>query len=879
MTTRPRSRRLWRGLCMVAVSGVVGCLLVLLAVAWWLSSHHYQPFLTQHLSTLLGAEVRVARSAVSFRHGLGIGLERLVVQDRSEAVPFFTAERVDVLLDLTTLLRGQLLFQHIYCLRPRIRLTAGDGTVSLPPLVARVLQGQTPDDGVGHGWLSPRLAVRRLVFQDSQVRYDGPGEDAELVVMGTDLDLSYSDGEGLGARLQLGLGAGGGMGQISLQARLPGWGPDAVLDQLEWNGTARLRNLSLDQAGRWLGRRWPQARLDFSGRWAARGTRRFDLAGEVEVNDMPLGAGRLGYGKAALTRLVWQAPDRISVQAELLGGRAEVGPFLLPVVIHSGSLNLDQGQLALSELRASVGSSAIGVRGRIAQALSDQPRADLWLDAEIDLADGLTQLLALGTGIEPAEVDRQVQDARGQARAQLRLQGRPTGLSYTGQVRLWQAAFSLPDWRVDISDVAGTLHVDPARLTTDELVWQIGRSSFQGRGWVADYLLAHRTAELHVTVAEAHDRDVAPFLPPGTLLDAGGTLSGHIEASLSAAQLHTEGELRLRQVVLDLVSFLQPLKVGRGRLRWRGQQGRFHVSQGNWAGSSLTGQGRFESLNPPHVELAAHLPSLDLETTLALDRLQPGAGIPGTVVRAELQADRLRYKSLRAQDLRLACHWHDRQADLTLAGAQVAGGRVEGQAMLWPDRQAMLVTPRLTEVDASRFSQQLGRPTTLLTGALSGNGRIHIPDWQRWQRLVDWDASLSLVLRDGVVQRLPVLVRLWSALSLQGLLSFELPSLSTGLAFSSLSGDLTIDQGVLRTDNLVLNSSAVRFDTSGSLDLAPSTLDLTTALVPLHGITSSVAKVPLAGKLLARGADRLTTLSFRVTGPLANPSVVPRLVR
>ena len=63
---------------------------------------------------------------------------------------------------------------------------------------------------------------------------------------------------------------------------------------------------------------------------------------------------------------------------------------------------------------------------------------------------------------------------------------------------------------------------------------------------------------------------------------------------------------------------------------------------------------------------------------LALDRLQPGAGIPGTVVRTELQADRLRYKSLQAHDLRLDCHWHDRQADLTLAGAQLAGGRVEG---------------------------------------------------------------------------------------------------------------------------------------------------------------------------------------------------------
>ena len=909
MTASLRSRRLWRGLGIAAVGGVAGCLLVVLALAWWLSSH-YQPLLTQRLSSLLGAEVRVAGSALSFRRGLGVGLERLVVQHRSEAAPFFSAERVDVLLDLRALLRGQLLFHYIHCLRPRIRLTAGDGAAAVPPLVGALL-GHTPNIQAEPDRLSPQLAVRRLVLHDSQLRYDDPAQDADLVVMGADLDLSYGDAGDLDARLQFGLGTDEEMGQVSLQARLAGWRSDASLEQLEWNGTAQLRNLGLNQTGRWLGRRWPQARLDFTGRWTGRGTRRFELAGEVEVNDMPLGAGWLDYGKATLTSLVWQAPDRISAQAELLDGRAEVGPLPLPVVIHSGSLDLDQDQLALSEVRTSVGSSSVGLRGRIAQILSVQPRADLWLDAEIDLADGLTPVLALGTGIEPAQLARQVQDARGQARVQLRLQGQPAGLSYAGQVRLRQAAFSLPDWHADISGLDGTLYVDPARLTTDELVWQIGRSSFQARGWVADYLSAQRTAELYVTLPKAHDRDVASFLPSGILLDAGGTLSGHIEAFLSAGRLHTEGELRLRRVMLDLVSFLRPLEVDRGWLRWRGQRGRkrdtstipkditlsfdkgkrdtntipkditltFDISQGRWGGGALTGQGRVASLDPPHVELTAQLTDLDLEMALALDRLQPGAGIPGTVVRTELRAERLRYKSLQAHNLRLDCHWHDRQADLTLAGAQLAGGRVEGQMVLWPDRQALLVTPRLTEVDASRFLQDIGRPSGVLTGALSGNGRIAIADWQRWAHLADWDASLSLVLRDGVIQRLPVLVRLWSALSLQGLLSFELPSLGTGLAFSSLGGDLTIDQGRLRTDNLVLDSSAVRFDTSGSLDLTPLTLDLTTALVPLHGITSSVAKVPLAGELLARGADRLTTLSFRVTGPLANPTVAPSLVR
>ncbi|MCE2487391.1 MAG: hypothetical protein J4F42_17895, partial [Desulfurellaceae bacterium] len=402
MTGSVRPRRLWRGLCIAAAAGVAGCLFVALALAWWLS-YHYQPLLTQRLSALLGAEVRVAGSALSFRRGLGIGLEQPVIQNRSEAAPFFTAERVDVLLDLRALLRGQLLFHYIHCLRPRIRLVAGDETESVPLLAAGALLGHTSGARAEHGRLSPQLAVRHLVLHDSQLRYDSPAQDADLVVMGADLDLSYGDAGDLAARLQFGLGANEEMGQVSLQARLAGWRSDASLEQLEWNGTVRLRNLRLNQTGRWLGRQWPQATLDFNGRLTGRGTRRFELAGEAEVNDMPLGTGRLGSGKATLTRLVWQAPDRVSGRAELLGGRAEIGPLPLPVVIHSGSLDLDQGQLALSEVRASVGSSSIGLRGRIAQALSVQPRADLWLDAEIDLADGLTPLLALGTGLEPAQ--------------------------------------------------------------------------------------------------------------------------------------------------------------------------------------------------------------------------------------------------------------------------------------------------------------------------------------------------------------------------------------------------------------------------------------------------------------------------------------------
>jgi hypothetical protein len=234
---------------------------------------------------------------------------------------------------------------------------------------------------------------------------------------------------------------------------------------------------------------------------------------------------------------------------------------------------------------------------------------------------------------------------------------------------------------------------------------------------------------------------------------------------------------------------------------------------------------------------------------------------------------------MQVEGLRFSCLWHDRQADLRVVEAKAQGGTIQGEATLWPDSDAMFVAPRLANVNVPGFLKALGTPTAVLTGTLSGEGKIYMPDWHGWDNLARWDAMLSLSVKDGVAKRLPILVRLWSALSLQGLLRFQLPALpNEELAFSSLTGDFAMGNGLAVTRNLALNSSAVQINTRGEIDLAQRTVDLKIGLVPLYGITSSVAKVPLAGKLLARGADMLTTLSFRVSGSYDDPTVTPLLV-
>ena len=317
-----------------------------------------------------------------------------------------------------------------------------------------------------------------------------------------------------------------------------------------------------------------------------------------------------------------------------------------------------------------------------------------------------------------------------------------------------------------------------------------------------------------------------------------------------------------------------------GKMNLRKNGGTFSIRHGQLPGSAFSGRGRIESWDPLRLELSGDFLDLDLALALALDK--PDDGLPKNAtreVRAELTANRLTFNAMRIDGLRMACHWHGRQADLRIAHANVAGGRIQGEVMLWPDVDAAYLAPRLDKLDAEQFFRAVGVSTKALSGSLSGEGKIYMPQWAQWDNLARWQASLSLVVEDGVAQCLPILVRLWSVLSMQGLLRLQLPSLPTeGLSFSSLTGDFILGEGVALTNNVSLRSNAVRLDARGQIDLARRALDLKTAFVPLHGITSSVAKVPLAGELLARSADYLTTMNFRVSGPYSDPLVTPLFI-
>jgi hypothetical protein len=548
--------------------------------------------------------------------------------------------------------------------------------------------------------------------------------------------------------------------------------------------------------------------------------------------------------------------------------------------------------IATTPLSLKLGDSSVQVTGQVLDYASPQRKADLHINSDLALPDlpELEKGLARGRGvsakIKEVSLTQFVTNPQGRAQVQADVQTAvPSGvLNYQGTVTLQQAEMTLPTWNLALNGLTGVVRIDKETLSTDSLIFGLRGAPMQLKGVLRDYLTPQQNGEGAIAFTGVSDAVIAPLLPPKLIVPQGGTIEGKIDIRiLREGEVYTGGNLILDNMLLDpLPKVFHPLEVSQGLLDWQGQNVNLMIIQGSSAGGKFTGSGQVSSLSPLNLELTVDFADLDLGAVFNLDKSKVGDSQPkndAVQVRVKLHADHLQYKTFAAEQVQASCYWHGRQADLKVIEARTAGGAMKGDATLWPDSKALYLTPHVTGVDVSRALAMLGTASDRVTGTLNGEGKIYFLDWHEWGDLTRWRAQVSLAIADGTAQQIPILVRLWSAVSLQELLSFQLPSLSNdGLAFSSLTGDFVFGNGVATTPNLSLASNSVRIEATGEIDLGQHTLDLKTLFMPLHGITSSVAKVPLAGQLLARGAEMLTTLPFRVHGPYYDPTVTPLVI-
>lgn len=913
-------------------------LAALAGLGWFLSGERYVAVLERELETWLGAEVDIGSSRLSFRRGLGIRFADVAVRDLGAPGQSLTAQRLDLSLDFEALWRGELLFRRIYCLQPSLRLAASSGEPSAPRTahdVPAFLAGLFPSpawsvlppggsveaEPTGEGWFSPRLSVRRIVVDRAEVILTQQYGTPPVVFNNAGLQVTVGEQRDVSARFAADLGRQGEMGRLTLDTRSDDRpaAHEAAVGEAEgvgWRGEIVLENVALRELGEWFDAEWPRASIDFSGSYVTPEAGRTRARGVLDIRAAQFPQLDVRSGRITIDELSWPYPASMSEGSERPSSTGLFGPPVADIaalvidgrietlsgrLAETGAdLHLSAGRLRFADgaLRASQLAGRYGRSSKLTELRADwQPRpADtrrpamlkLTLAGTLNLADDFPSLqkllaeqsdtaaLASSVAAEAGYVDVELQAEMPVAGPQDR-RG-PT--VYAATLR-WQAAdLRLPEWETSVSDVNGLVRVTPQQAVLEDVAFRLGESRGVLNGKIFDPFATGPRGRLHVAVPHARMGDVAVLLSDDGVWPSTGRLDGELHARFGPESdgLHTSGRLNLGHARVEIAPAFAPLDVVTGQVSWNGAAARVHVADGRLSGNRLSGAAEVRSFDPLDVSITLACEDMDLEPVLRFDTDDPEPDTQVQNTRPDVHLDarcaRVRYGDFSAEDVHLSVHRHARQVDFELAEAGIADGQVAGTATLRLDSNALSVAPRISGADAGPFFAVLGRPTDVVSGTLDASGTLEITHWEAWNKPADWTGELAVAFRDGVAKRIPILVRLWTALSLQSILSLVLPEIpGEGLGFSSLGGDLTLGQGKLTTDNLSLVGRAVRLDTWGEVRLKDETVDLTTRVIPLRGITSVVEKVPLAGKLVARGADELTALPFEITGPYAAPRV------
>jgi hypothetical protein len=134
--------------------------------------------------------------------------------------------------------------------------------------------------------------------------------------------------------------------------------------------------------------------------------------------------------------------------------------------------------------------------------------------------------------------------------------------------------------------------------------------------------------------------------------------------------------------------------------------------------------------------------------------------------------------------------------------------------------------------------------------------------------------NINILVENGTVRKSRVIFNILHFLSLQKIFKRKPPDVSKeGFYFESIGGHITVNNGVLETENLRMKSPVFNAAAKGTGDLTKNRVDVDLGVQPLGTIDWIVSKVPIVGYILTGKGKSLLIYYFKVNGPLTEPEV------
>lgn len=249
-------------------------------------------------------------------------------------------------------------------------------------------------------------------------------------------------------------------------------------------------------------------------------------------------------------------------------------------------------------------------------------------------------------------------------------------------------------------------------------------------------------------------------------------------------------------------------------------------------------------------------------------------------VTATVDVTRGRYKHLTMSELTARVTIGDKTVEASRIGGQINEGTLSESRLvvrlpkLKPAEGE--VSLHLTGLPAERLMPFLGDDQRVITGDLTleatiqGNGR-HPRGVAN-----TLNGNLSFHVDHGRIEKGTIVPKILMILDVPSRLQGKVDLTKEGMPFEKFSGAITIENGILSTKNLLIDSPVLKISGAGTYVIPADELDLTVVVSPFGSYTKLLQNIPLFGQLLAGERRGFTTAFFDVKGSLKDPQVINR---
>ncbi len=584
-------------------------------------------------------------------------------------------------------------------------------------------------------------------------------------------------------------------------------------------------------------------------------------------------------------------------------------PF--PLLISEGRVDLSNKGLQWSDTTLEFGHSSLLVNGSLSQGMKMEA-FEIVAKGRVDLKN----LFALSQSpFVPEEVrlkSKEIEGLSGTGQISFkgkRVQGTPP-FSFEGEFIPKEASLLQKGNPVALIFREGILSFSNLGVGFSKAKFLFGKSSLILDGFVK---------EENINLSTSGSIDLKPLysLLQSPLfsyrIDGIQELSGEAEIRLKwlgkVEQWFTalrEGEIRLRGIFLKHQKLYVPLSDMEGSFRLLPEEIQFEGVKGRLGNSPLTLSGTVSRTLPSIAQSSKSGPGGILaesgrrltfqlfSSQLDFDPLFPKREdtaptsfeklkewLSNFIFDGKVEVEQGTYRSLHYQGLKAEMKTIDGKLFIRPFQFRGDGGDLWGEGWVEPVEKGVRfgIKPRLSNMEAKAFLRTLfqkGEEDKIVV-----TGRVHIDkvelqgEGENLQKVKEsLNGGLRLELENGVIEKGNILAKIFSLLNVSQLFKGRLPDLRTkGLPYHCITATIQVKDGVASTEDLLVDSDAMRITLLGKVDLGKNLIDAKIGVHPLVTIDTILSNVPIVGYILTGRDKAFVSYIYEVKGNLDDPKI------